>query len=114
MNDALPERLQLCLSMLQFAASRLVEAEASGDERLMVSAGAIGQIVATMDAVDDATLLKLASVDATCNGMLSQLIEARLQQVGFVLPLYESAADFFEPITRQVDEILSRARKVMH
>jgi hypothetical protein len=43
-----------------------------------------------------------------------QLIAARLDQVGFMLPCYADAHAFFQPITQQVDVILHNARPHMH
>jgi hypothetical protein len=104
------ERNGLSASFMLFAASRDLEAHASGDRRFSAAADSIKQIEATLDQVSDDTLLKLASVNITSEGALSQLIGARLEQVGFALGLYPDAPAFFAPIEATVDKILHDAR----
>jgi hypothetical protein len=108
------ERSRLSAMLILFAASRDLEATASGDQRFIAAADAIKQIEATLPMIDDAVLLKLVSVNETSEGALSQLIAARLSEVGFALPLYEDAPSFFAPISDKVDTILRNARPHMH
>ena len=46
--------------------------------------------------------------------MLSDLIAAHVLAVAFALPRYRTAAEFFAPLERTVDDILSRARRAMN
>jgi hypothetical protein len=94
--------------------SRDFEATATGDARYIVAADSIRQIVATLDQVSDGVLLRLATVNELSEGRLSQLIVARIEQVGGALPCYPDAAAFFEPLVEQVDAVLHRARQNMH
>ena len=96
------------------ALERENDAQAARDHRYAEAARSIRQIAATMHEVDDAALVKLSVVDQTGQGMLSQLVAARLCEVGFALPLYSSAVEFFAPIEARVDAILRRARPAMH
>jgi hypothetical protein len=105
------ERNGLCASMMMIATAREIEPEAETDPRYVAAADAIRVIAATMDQISDDVLLRLSSMDLTSEGGLSQLIGARLDQVGFALPLYADAASFFAPIIEQVDAILDSARK---
>jgi hypothetical protein len=67
-----------------------------------------------MGMVSDDVLLKLATANQLSESLLSQLIAARLSEVGGALPLYDDAKAFFAPIEQQVDQILRRARQHMH
>jgi hypothetical protein len=108
------ERCGLAVSLLMMAAARNVEALETGDARFTAAAGSIRQIAKSMDQIDDATMLRLSHVDEQSEGLLWQLVAARVEQIAVMLPLYPDAASFFEPITEQVDAILQRARARMH
>jgi len=111
---ALAERRSLAAMLALMASARELEGQAQGDARFIVAAANIRLIAGTLDQVSDASILKLASVNDTSEGLLSQLIAARLEQIGFALPLVMGAAEFFAPIEAKVDEILRGARPHMH
>jgi hypothetical protein len=71
------------------------DAEAAQDHRYADAAASIGRIAATMDQIGDDMLEKLASVNETNKGLLSSLMAARLCAIGFELPLFGCAAEFF-------------------
>jgi hypothetical protein len=71
------ERNGLSAMLLLFAISRDLEARATGDRRFSAAADAIKQIETTLHMIDDATLLKLVTVNETSEGALLQLIAAR-------------------------------------
>ena len=89
------ERAGLAVMFRLMAASRLVEAVETGDQRYNAAARSIKKIAKTMDMIDDGTLTKLSSVNQSSDGLLSQLITAHLREVGFALPAYENAVGFF-------------------
>lgn len=113
-KTALAERASLRTCFALFAMSREVEAAASGDARYDAAADSIKRIEATLDQITDAALLRLATVNLTSDGGLSMLIGARLDEVGFALPLYADAASFLQPVIEQVDAVLDRARPHLH
>ena len=114
-KTAQAERVRLSMSFVLVAVSREAEAVAgNGDHRHIAAAACIRHIAGTLDTVEDAALLKLASVNVTSEGALSRLITVRLSEVGGALPLYADANAFFDPITAQVDQILHGARQHMH
>ena len=86
----------------------------SGGHRYAETADAIRRIAGTMDQVSDDVLLKLATANQLSEGLLSTLIAARLSEIGGILPLYDDAKAFFQPLVEQVDQILRRARRHMH
>ena len=96
------------------AASREIKAVRSSDHRYAEAAASIKRIAATMGMVSDDVLLKLATANQLSEGLLSQLIAARLSEVGGALPLYDDAKAFFAPLVEQVDQMLRRARQHMH
>jgi hypothetical protein len=104
-------RATLTALLALYAASRDVEAAASGDLRFADAADCIKHISATLHEIDDDTLIKLADVDTLSEGGLSKLIASRLSEVGFDLPLYRDATAFFAPVIEQVEKILQRARQ---
>lgn len=108
------ERNGLCASFMLMATARETALEAETDARYIAAADAIRLIAATLDQVGDEVLLRLSSVNINSEGWLSQLIGARLSQVGFALPLYRDAPSFFAPISDKVDAILRNARLHMH
>ncbi|WP_029079306.1 hypothetical protein [Bradyrhizobium sp. th.b2] len=108
------ERNALGAMLVLFASAREIEAVAASDARLMAAADAITRIAETLDQVSDQVLRKLSSVNITSEGGLSALIAARLSQVGFALPLYGDASEFFAPIEATVDKVLKGARLHMH
>ena len=101
------ERAALVQAFVQFSIARETAGEAA-------AAAALTQIAETMNQIDDGTLATLAAVNTISHGMLMTLILARLSEVGFALPCYASASDFFQPISDQINEILRRARQHMH
>ncbi len=105
------ERARLSVTLVLFAISRDIDAMATGDQRFIAAADSVKKIEATLHMVDDAVLLKLASVDETSKGGLLALIAARLSEIGFALPLYEDARSFIAPIVATVDRILHDARR---
>jgi len=113
-GTAANERSGLLSMFKLMAAAREMEGQVQGDVRFTVAAANIRLIAGTLDQVSDASILKLASVNDTSEGLLSQLIAARLEQIGFALPLVMGAAEFFAPIEAKVDEILRGARPHMH
>jgi hypothetical protein len=113
-TTALVERTRLSMTLVLIAASREVEAARGSDHRYAETADAIRRIAGTMDQVSDDVLLKLATANQLSEGLLSQLIAARLSEVGGALPLYDDAKVFFQPLVEQVDQILRRARQHMH
>jgi hypothetical protein len=108
------ERTRLSLMFILFAISRDLEAQATGDQRFSLAAASVKRIKVTLDQIEDAVLLKLVFVNEASEGLLSQLIGARLEQVGFALPCYLDAKEFFQPISDKVDRILHAARPHMH
>ena len=77
------ERIGLSEMLLTMATARETAPEAETDPRYIAAADSIRLIAATMDKVDDAMLVKLASVNETSEGGLSSLIAAHLVEVGF-------------------------------
>jgi hypothetical protein len=110
-TTALVERARLSVTLTLFAASRMVEAQATGDARVIAAADAVKQIAGTMHQISDDTVLRLATVNAISQGLLARLITARLAEVGFALPCCANAAEFFQPLVEQVDVIMHRARQ---
>ena len=108
------ERARLSVTLVLFAISRDIDAMATGDQRFIAAADSVKKIEATLHMVDDAVLLKLASVDETSKGGLLAMIAARLSEIGFALPLYEDAPSFIAPIEATVDRILHDARRYLH
>ncbi|MBA4033197.1 MAG: hypothetical protein C0480_01135 [Bradyrhizobium sp.] len=109
------ERNGLCAMLLVMAIAREVHARATGDQRFADAAAAIRKIEATLHTISDDTLLMWSGINDTSEGALSALIGLRLNQVGVgVLPLYDNAAEFFQPISDKVDDILRNARPKMH
>ncbi len=113
-TTALVERTRLSMRLVLFAASREIEAARSSDHRHAEAAASIKRIAATMGMVSDDVLLKLATANQLSERLLSQLIATRLSEIGGVLPLYDDAKAFFQPLVEQVDQILRRARRHMH
>ena len=105
------ERKGLLAMLSLTATARELAPQAVSDARYMAAANSIRQIAATLDQIDDAALLKLAHVNRASDGVLLALIAARIEQVGFALPLCEDAAEFFAPIEAKVDTILLHARR---
>jgi ATP-dependent DNA ligase len=56
------ERARLSVTLVLFAISRDIDAMATGDQRFIAAADSVKKIEATLHMVDDAVLLKLASV----------------------------------------------------
>jgi hypothetical protein len=108
------ERAGLAVMFRLMAASRLVEAVETGDQRYNAAARSIKKIAKTMDMIDDGTLAKLSSVNQSSDGLASQLITAHLTEVGFALPAYENALGFFQPISDEADRILRNAPAKMN
>jgi hypothetical protein len=108
------ERTRLNLLFTLFAVSRDFEATTIGDVRYIAAADSIRQIVATLDQVSDDVLLRFATANELSEGTLSQLIAARIEQVGGALPCYPDAVAFFEPLVDQVDTILRNARQCLN
>ena len=104
------ERASLRATLLLLALAREVEALTTDDARLMAAVRAIRRIERTLYMVSNETVAKLASVNELSEGLLSELIAARVSEVGGALPLYANARAFFKPITQQVDAILHSAR----
>ena len=107
-TTASDEREGLSVMLLVLAVARRIEAKTTGDQRFVAAASSVKQIERTLHRVDDVTLLKLASINAAVDGLLSTLIAVRLEQVGFALPLYPDAAAFFQPVLDHVDAILRK------
>jgi hypothetical protein len=105
------ERKSLSAMFELFAISRALDAGVTGNDKLMAAAESINKIAATLDAVSDADLVTLSSVNRTSEGLLGRLIAERLAAIGFALPLYTDAAEFFAPVLRKVDDILRTARE---
>ena len=111
-TTALVERARLSVTLTLFATSRMVEAQATGDARVIAAADAVKQIAGTIDQISDDTVLRLATVNTISQGLLARLITARLAEVGFALPCCVNAAEFFQPLVEQVDVIIMhRARQ---
>jgi hypothetical protein len=108
------ESARLRVMLVLLAASDAVKAAGSGDRRRAEAVDAIEHIAGTMEMVDSAVLLKLASVDELSEGLLTLLITARAMATGFQLPLYVDAKEFLAPIEATVDRILHDARLHMH
>jgi hypothetical protein len=73
------------------------------------------RIAKTLDGnVSDDQLAKFAAVNRTSHGLLSDLIAAHVLAVAFALPRYRTAAEFFAPLERTADDILSLARRAMN
>jgi hypothetical protein len=99
------ERDGLRTMLLLLALAREVEALTTDDARLMASVRAIRRIERTLDMVSNETVAKLASVNELSGGLLSELIAARVSEIGGALPLYANARGFFLPLVEQVDAI---------
>ncbi len=104
----------MSVMLLLLAVARGIEAKTTGDQRYCAAADSVKKIEATLHRVDDGTLLKLANVNTAVEGLLSTLIAARLERVGFTLPCYEDAPAFFEPVLEQVDAILCKPNVQIH
>jgi hypothetical protein len=105
------ERAGLTMMFALFATSREVEAAGSGDRRY---ADAIKRIAGTLDLISDEVVTKLSAVNEASECLLTTLIAARVEQIGFALPLYADALSFIAPIEAQVDAILQSARSHVH
>lgn len=108
------ERAGLTMMFALFATSREVEATGSGDRRYADAADAIKRIAGTLDLISDEVVTKLSAVNEASECLLTTLIAARVEQIGFELPLYADALSFIAPIEAQVDAILQSARPHMH
>jgi hypothetical protein len=106
------ERAGLRLMFTLMASARETDLAAQHDHRYSEAAASIRRIAATLHQVDDAAMVKLASVDQTAP--LSSLIAQRLVEVGFALPLCADATAFFRPLVEQADAIMQLARSHLH
>jgi hypothetical protein len=98
----------------QCAQSRIAR-EAASDRRYQQAAKSLRRIAKTLDRnISDDQLAKFATVNRASHGLLSDLIAAHVLAVAFALPRYRTAAEFFAPLERTVDDILSRARRAMN
>jgi hypothetical protein len=91
--------------------AREVEAVSASDARLMASADAIRKIASTLDQVSDDVLARLSSVNMVSEGGLSQLIAARLSEVGLRA---RRTTRMRWRTHRAVDAILRGARHHLH
>ncbi len=114
MTDAEIERIRLSQMLRLYAVSREMEAATTGDARFIAAADCLRRMAGTLDAVSDDVLAKLATVNHLSEGLLSQLIAKRIEQVGIALPCYENAAEFIAPVEQTLDRILHNARQHMH
>lgn len=108
------ERARLSVPLVLFAISRDIDAMATGDQPFIAAADSVKKIEATLHMVDDAVLLKLASVDETSKDGLLALIAARLSEIGFAFTALRGATSFIAPIEATVDRILHDARRYLH
>jgi hypothetical protein len=76
-TTASDEREGSSVMLLVLAVARRIEAKTTGDQRFVAAANSVKQIERTLHRVDDVTLLKLASINAAADGLLSTLIAAR-------------------------------------
>jgi len=60
--------------------------------------------------ISDDQLAKFAAVNRASHGLFA----AHVLTVAFALPRYRTDAEFFAPLERTVDDILSRARRAMN
>jgi hypothetical protein len=67
-----------------------------------------------MDQISDDTVLRIATAKNISEGLLSRMIIARLSGVGFTVPRCATAMEFFQPLVKQADVILHRARLRLH
>jgi hypothetical protein len=96
------------------ALNRQVAREAASDRCYQQAAKSLRRIAETLDRnLSDDQLAKFAEVNRASHGLLSDLIAAQ-PRVAFALPRYRTAAEFFAPLERTVDDILSRARRAMN
>jgi len=113
-DAAAAERQNLQLMLRLLACEREIAPEPADDERYALAAKCLRSISRTLPSISDATLLKLASVNATSQGNLVSLIRLHAETVGFQRGRVASAVEFFAPIEAQVDEILATARRAMN
>ena len=104
------ERHGLATLFLTTATARETAAEADTDLRYAVAADSIRQIAATLDQVPDDTLLRLATINTACDGLMARVITDRLLALGFELQPCDDALAFFAPIERAVEAMLAKGR----
>jgi hypothetical protein len=86
------------------AVARETDREAAQDHRYAEAARSIRLIAATMHQVDDAVMLDVAMLNEASDGMASKLIAARLIAIGFELPPFGSAAEFFALFATMIEK----------
>jgi hypothetical protein len=77
------------------------------DHRYAKAARSIRLIASTLHEIDDATMVDVAMLNEASDGMASELIAARLCAIGFELPTFANAAEFFALF----DALIEKARK---
>jgi hypothetical protein len=90
------------------ALARETDAEAAHDHRYAEAARNIRLIAATMHQVDDEVMLDVAVINKAGDGMASKLIAARLLAIGFELPPFGSAGEFFALFATMIEKARKR------
>ena len=90
------------------AVARETDAEAQRDHRYAEAARNIRLIASTLHQVDGAVIVDVAMINEASDGMASKLITARLLAIGFELPPFGSAAEFFALFDDRIEKMRRR------